>query len=118
MIGALAARNNLWSWILSSGKEKASRCLEFMSSTKNEIRHFHVVVVQWRKEMYQKNPDTRAKLLFCQYKPMTFSLLLPLLSSILSSLFKKLVRDLVEAAKCIGVVGFTISLLLIIQQVY
>ena len=49
---------------------------------------------------------------------MTFSLLLPLLSSVLSSLFKKLVRDRVEAAKCIGDVGFTISLLLIIQQVY
>ena len=30
----------------SSGKERESRCLEFTSSTKQEIRHFHVVVVQ------------------------------------------------------------------------
>ena len=29
----------------SSGKEKESRCLVFTSSTKPEIRHFHVVVV-------------------------------------------------------------------------
>ena len=46
-----------WSWILrlyeSSGKEKESRCLEFTSSTKQEIRHFHVVVVQWRQRNVQ-----------------------------------------------------------------
>ena len=30
----------------SSGKEKESRCLAFTSSTKREIRYFHVVVVQ------------------------------------------------------------------------
>ena len=30
----------------SSGKEKESHCLVFTSSTKREIRHFHVVVVQ------------------------------------------------------------------------
>ena len=30
----------------SSGKEEESRCLVFMSSTKHEIGHFHVVVVQ------------------------------------------------------------------------
>ena len=30
----------------SSGKEKESCCLVFPSSTKREIRHFHVVVVQ------------------------------------------------------------------------
>ena len=29
----------------SSGKEKESRCLVFTSSTKREIRQFHVVVV-------------------------------------------------------------------------
>ena len=39
----------------SSGKEKESCCLVFPSSTKREIRHFHVVVVQRRlKEMYGK----------------------------------------------------------------
>ena len=32
----------------SSGKEKESCCLVFPSSTKREIRHFHVVVVQRR----------------------------------------------------------------------
>ena len=43
----------------SSGEEeKESRCLVFMSSTKHEIGHFHVVVVH-------KKGDARAKLLFC-----------------------------------------------------
>ena len=41
-----------WSWTLkdyrSSGKEKESRYLVCTSSTKREIRQFHVVVVQWR----------------------------------------------------------------------
>ena len=50
----------------SLGKEKESRRLAFMSSTKREIRHFHVVVVQ-------KKGDARAKLLFCQSKlPIAF----------------------------------------------
>ena len=40
-----------------SGKEKESRCPVFTSSTKREIRHFHVAVVQ--------QPDARAELLFC-----------------------------------------------------
>ena len=38
----------------SSGKEKESRCLVFTSSTKREIRHFHVVVVQRRQRNVQK----------------------------------------------------------------
>ena len=42
----------------SSGKEEESRCFVFMSSTKHEIGHFHVVVVH-------KKGDARAKLLFC-----------------------------------------------------
>ena len=37
----------------SSGKERERRCLEFTSSTKQEIRHFHVVVVQWRQRNVQ-----------------------------------------------------------------
>ena len=38
-----------------SGKEKESCCLLFPPSTKREIRHFHVIVVQQRgKEMYKK----------------------------------------------------------------
>ena len=49
----------------SSGKEEESRCLVFMSSTKREIGHFHVVVV------HQKD-DARAKVLFCQSKPIAF----------------------------------------------
>ena len=39
----------------SSGKEKASCCLVFPSSTKLEITHFHVVVVQWRQRNVQKS---------------------------------------------------------------
>ena len=39
------------------------RCL-FTTSINSEMRHFHFVVVQKRKEMYKKS-DARAKLLFC-----------------------------------------------------
>ena len=36
------------------GSEKESRRLEFKSATKREIRHFHVVVVQWRQKKMNK----------------------------------------------------------------
>ena len=49
----------------SSGKEKESCCLVFPSSTKREISHFHVIVVQRRQRNVQKKHDERAKLLFC-----------------------------------------------------
>ena len=39
----------------SSGKEKESCCLVFPSSTKREIRQFHVVVVQRRKRNVQRS---------------------------------------------------------------
>ena len=39
----------------SSGKEKESFCLLFPSSTKREIRQFHVVVVQRRERNVQKS---------------------------------------------------------------
>ena len=54
----------------SPGKEKASRCL-FASSTKREIRHFHVAVVQWRQRNEQRGV-MHAKLLFCQSKRIVF----------------------------------------------
>ena len=45
----------------------------FTTSTKREIRHFHVVVVQRRQRNVQlKKCDARAKLLFCQSKPIAF----------------------------------------------
>ena len=44
----------------------------FASPTKREFRHFHVVVVQ-RRQINER--DARAKLLFCQSKPIA---LLPL----------------------------------------
>ena len=43
-----------WSY-QSSGKEKDSGCLVFTSSTKCEIRHFHVVVVERRQRNVQKS---------------------------------------------------------------
>ena len=51
----------------SSGKEKESCCLVFPSSTKREIRHFHIVVVQRRQRNVDKKAPraARAKLLFC-----------------------------------------------------
>ena len=52
------------SLFLSLDKEK--RCLVLMFSMKCEIRNFHVVVCNDRKEMYQKiKLDGHAKLLFC-----------------------------------------------------
>ena len=54
-----------------SGKEKESCYLVFTSSTKREIRHFHVAVVQRRQRNVQKS-DARPKLLFCQSKPIAF----------------------------------------------
>ena len=44
-------------------KRKRSRCLVFKSSTKCEIWHFHVVVVQRR----EKKRDASAELLFCLF---------------------------------------------------
>ena len=38
-----------------SRREKESRSLLFTSSRKREIRHFHVVVVQWRQRNVQKS---------------------------------------------------------------
>ena len=49
----------------SSGKEKESCCLVFLSSTKREVRHFRVVIVQRRQRNVQKKRDERAKLLIC-----------------------------------------------------
>ena len=53
----------------SSGKEKESRCVVITSSTKREIWYVHVVVVQCRQRNMQKKRAERAKLLFCQSKP-------------------------------------------------
>ena len=38
-----------------SRKEKEIRCLVFTSFTKHEIRHVHVVVMQWRQRNLQKS---------------------------------------------------------------
>ena len=56
----------------SSEKEKESRWLVFMSSTKHEIRQFHVVVVQRRQRNVQKKHDACSKMMFCQSKPTAF----------------------------------------------
>ena len=51
--------NVFWNWILkeyqSSEKEKESCYLVFLSSTKREIRHFHLVVVRRRQGNVQKS---------------------------------------------------------------
>ena len=49
-----------WGWILKDcikvrEKKKGSHCLVFTSATKCEIRHFQVVVVQWRQRSEQKS---------------------------------------------------------------
>ena len=39
----------------SPEKEEKSRCLVFTSSTKREIRHFYVVLAQWRQRNVHKS---------------------------------------------------------------
>ena len=85
-----------WSWILKDcikvhEKKKKVAVRAFTSWTKREIGHFHVAEsCSDGKEMYKiKKRDARAKLLFCQSKPIAlflFSLLklpLPLVMGIL-----------------------------------
>ena len=87
--------NPFLSWILedcmyqSSGNEKEGCCLFFPSSTKHEIWHFHVVVVQRRQEMYKKS--MMLKVLFDQSKPIAF---LPF--SLPSSLLKLPIREFTQ----------------------
>ena len=60
-------------------KEKEGHCLVSTSSTKREVRHFHVVVVQRRQRNVQKSVST-CKVVVCQSKPIAllpFSLTSP-----------------------------------------
>ena len=50
---------------LSFEWETKIRCRLFTSSIKREIRDFHAVVVQWRKEMYKKSMLHVQKVLSC-----------------------------------------------------
>ena len=59
----------------SSGKEKESRCLAFKSSTKHEIRHFHVVVVQWLQRNVQKSVIHVQSCCFTNRNPLLFAVL-------------------------------------------
>ena len=70
--------NLFGSWILTDCieiQEKKSKvvvlCLP-TSSTKREISHFLVVVVQWPQRNVQKSVAARAKLLFCQSNLLLF----------------------------------------------
>ena len=56
----------------SSGKEKESCCLVFPSSTKREIRHFHVVVVQRRLRNVQKSVMHVQSCYFVNLNPLLF----------------------------------------------
>lgn len=46
-------------------KEKKSRCLMLTSSTKLEMRHFHILVVQLQQRNVQKKGVACAKMSFC-----------------------------------------------------
>ena len=76
----------------SSGKEKESCCLVFMSSTKHEIRHFHIAVVQWQPRNVQK--------VWCMCKVVVLSIYLPIAffpsSLLLPSLLLKLPNIMVQ----------------------
>ena len=69
----------------SSGKEKESRCLVFMFSTKREIKAFSHRSRAVTARKCTKKRDARAKMLFCQSKPTAF---LPFLLTSPSSLLK------------------------------
>ena len=56
----------------SSGKEKESCCLVFPSSTKREIRQFHVVVVQRRQRNVQKSVMHVQSCCFACLNPLLF----------------------------------------------
>ena len=58
--------------ISSLPRERNLSCRLFTSSIKREIRHFPVVVVQWRQRNVQKKRDARAELLFCLFKLLLF----------------------------------------------
>ena len=82
----------------SSGKEKQSCCLVFMPSTKHEITHTHITVVQHEKH------DAHAKLLFCKLKPIVlFSFLLPSPYSLLT-----LNNNLTVRYSSLGVIVFSV----------
>ena len=51
----------------NSGKEKESRSLVFTSSTKREIRQFHVVVVQRRQGKVQKSVQKKKSVQSCYF---------------------------------------------------
>ena len=78
----------------------------FPSSTRREIRHFHVVVVQRRQRNVQKKRDARAKLLFSLSKPIACSpFSLPSPSSLLKlpiSSVKVEVKEQKNAEEAVG----------------
>ena len=57
----------------SSGKERESCCLVFPSSTRREIRHFHVVVVQRRQRNVQKSVMHVSSCCFANLNLLVFS---------------------------------------------
>ena len=66
-----------WSWFLGDlthvlRERKIPRRL-FTPYLTREIRHFHVVVVQWRQRNVPTKHNARAKLLYCLSKPIAFS---------------------------------------------
>ena len=83
-----------------SGKEKESRCLEFTSSTKCEVRDFHVVVVHWRQRNVQKSV---MHVQGCCFSNLTFFFFLPLTTTpasspvtgdhILGGIFELIIKD-------------------------
>ena len=58
----------------SSGKENDSGGLTFTSSNKSELRHYHVVVVQWQQRNVQKSVMHGKSCSFAMYKPIAFFL--------------------------------------------
>ena len=61
---------NSWEPYHNSERERKFRRRLCTSSVQPEIRHFHVVVVQWRQRNVQKKRDAREKWLFWLLNPL------------------------------------------------
>ena len=77
----LIRKDRIWVW---KTKKKTCVVLTYSVTLVREIRKSHVAVAQRRLRNVQKEHDTSAKLLFCQFKPIGFFPVLVTVAVVLS----------------------------------
>ena len=77
----------------------------FTSSTKREMRQFHVVVVHQRQKNAKKKNDEGVKLLLCSSKPTAF-FRSRCLGRCLSSLLREVVKTFAQSKPTTQKIGF------------